>query len=519
MRRNRRLIWWLAARRSDAMQGRTLLPSSRVRSWGMAALVGGLVLACYWPALRGGLVWDDEAHVTRPDLRSCAGLGRIWFDMRATQQYYPVLHSAFWIEHRLWGDATLGYHLVNVLWHAAACCLLAVVLRRLWEPEQAASPGTGRAIPAGTEWLAALIFAVHPVCVESVAWISEQKNTLSLVFYLLAALAYLDFDSGRRRGSYVLALAFFLLALGTKTVTATLPAAILVVLWWRNGTLSWRRDVRPLIPWFLMAVVAGLFTAWVERAFVGAEGARFDLSAGQRLLLAGRVIWFYLGKLVWPADLMFIYPRWDVPVAAAGWYGCLGGALAVTAALWLIRRRTRGPLAGWLFFTGSLFPGLGFFNVYPFLFSYVADHFQYLAGLGIIATVAAGVSVVLAGSPPRIRAGGRALCALLVVTLAILANRQSRMYRDGETLYRVTLARNPDCWMAHNNLASVLATFPGREAEAIAHYEQALRIKPEYAEIHYNLGIQLARLPGHESEALAQYREALRLKPEYVDCL
>src|SRR5664280_2719814 len=147
MRRNRRLIWWLAARRSDAMQGRTLLPSSRVRSWGMAALVGGLVLACYWPALRGGLVWDDEAHVTRPDLRSCAGLGRIWFDMRATQQYYPVLHSAFWIEHRLWGDATLGYHLVNVLLHAAACCLLAVVLRRLWEPEQAASPGPGRCRP------------------------------------------------------------------------------------------------------------------------------------------------------------------------------------------------------------------------------------------------------------------------------------------------------------------------------------------------------------------------------------
>src|SRR5664280_510215 len=517
MRTIRGLIWWLAARRRGGMQRHTVLPSGRLKSWGMVALVCGLVLACYWPALHGGFVWDDQAHVTRPDLRSWAGLGRIWFEMRATQQYYPVLHSAFWIEHRLWGDATVGYHLMNVMLHAAACCLLAVVLRRLWEPERAASSGTGRAIPAGAEWLAALIFAVHPVCVESVAWISEQKNTLSLVFYLLAALAYLDFDSGRRRGSYVLALAFFLLALGTKTVTATLPAAILVVLWWRNGTLSWRRDVRPLIPWFLMAVVAGLFTAWVERAFVGAEGARFDLSAGQRLLLAGRVIWFYLGKLVWPADLMFIYPRWDVPAAAAGWYGCLGGALAVTAALWLIRRRTRGPLAGWLFFTGSLFPGLGFFNVYPFLFSYVADHFQYLASLGIIVTVAAGVTVVLAGAPSRIRGGGWALCALLVGTLAILANRQSRVYADAVTLYRATLARNPDCWMAHHNLAVILAKSPADEAEAVAHYQEALRLKPDSAGTHYDLANLLATLPGREAEAVAHYEQALRIKPDYVE--
>ena len=115
------------------MQSRTLPSSSRLKSWGMAGLVFGLVLLVYWPALRGGLVWDDEAHVTRADLRSWTGLGRIWFEARATQQYYPVLHSAFWVEHRLWGDATLGYHLLNGLLHATACCLFAVVLRRLME--------------------------------------------------------------------------------------------------------------------------------------------------------------------------------------------------------------------------------------------------------------------------------------------------------------------------------------------------------------------------------------------------
>jgi protein O-mannosyl-transferase len=516
----------------------------------MVALVFGLVLACYWPALHGGLVWDDDGHVTRPDLRSWAGLGRIWFDVRATQQYYPVLHSSFWIEHRLWGDATLGYHLINVLLHALSCCLLALILQRLLGARRAQPPdrlealslsngqacaptgridgnaagrGAGLLRPplassyVGAAWLAALIFAVHPVCVESVAWISEQKNTLALVFYLLAALAYLDFAVRRRRWSYGLALVLFALALGTKSVTATLPVAILVVLWWRNGRLSWQRDVGPLIPWFFLSMAAGLLTVWVERNVIGAEGARFDLSAGQRLLLAGRVIWFYLGKLAWPTDLMFIYPRWNAPAEAAGWYGWLVAASAITVVLWLARRRTRGPLAGWLFFVGSLFPALGFFNVYPFIYSYVADHFQYLASLGIIVSVAVGLAMVLAGAPAWIRTSGRLLCALLVLTLAILSNRQSRMYRDAETLYRETLKRNPACWMAHNNLAFGLATSPAGKAEAMAHYREALRIKPDYAEAHNNLAIELAKLPDRLPEAIEHYQQALRILPSFAE--
>jgi tetratricopeptide (TPR) repeat protein len=469
--------------------------------------------------LRGGLVWDDNAHVTRPDLRSWAGLGRIWFDVRATQQYYPVLHTAFWVEHRLWGAATPGYHLMNVLLHAAACCLLALVLRRLWRPGpvvdgRPADPGR---VPAGAEWLAALIFAVHPVCVESVAWISEQKNTLSLVFYLLAALVYLDFDARRRRWSYGLAFAFFFLALGTKTVTASLPAAILVVLWWRNGRLFWKRDARPLIPWFLLAGIAGFITVSIEHSVIGAQGAKFDLSAGQRVLLAGRVVWFYLGKLVWPADLMFIYPRWNVPAAAAGWLGWLVAGLALTVVFWLVRRRTRGPLAGWLFFVGSLFPALGFFNVYPFVFSYVADHFQYLACLGIIVTVAAGIAWILAVVAPWIRAIGRLLCALLVITLAVLANRQSGLYRDAENLYRQTLAQNPACWMAHNNLGLALSKVPGRTSEVISHYEAALRINPDLAEAHINLGLVLSNIPGRLPDAISHYEAALRINPNLAE--
>ena len=479
-------------------------PTARPGIWGMVAVVFGLVLGCYWPALRGGLVWDDPAHVTAPELRSVAGLGRIWTDVRATQQYYPILHSAFWIEHRLWGDATLGYHVVNVLLHAASCCLLALFLRRLWR---------GSGVPAGAEWLAALLFVVHPVCVESVAWISEQKNTLSLLFYLLAALVYLDFVDERKPAAYACALFFFLLALATKSVTATLPGALLVVLWWRQGRLEWKRDVTPLLPWLVIGAGAGLFTVWVERSVVGAVGAVYDLSLLQRALLAGRAIWFYLGKLVWSADLIFVYPRWDVPVAGAAWAVSLLAAISVTAILWRLRRRSRGPLAGWLFFVGTLFPALGFFNIFPFVYSYVADHFQYVPMLGVIVPVAAGLARLAAGSAPTLRLAARGAALLLVAGLAVLSNRQSALYRSGETLYRATLEKNPACWMAHNNLATLLSRQPGHELEAIAHYESALPGNPHRSEVEYNLAKLLARLPGRTAEAQTHYEHALALDP------
>jgi len=493
------------------MQKGAVWPGGRLKNGGWAVLIFGLVLACDWPALHGALVWDDAAHVTRPDLRSWSGLGRIWFEVGATQQYYPVLHSAFWIEHRLWGDATLGYHLANILLHAASCCLFALILRRLWHTDSTAS-----GISRGAEGFAAAIFAVHPVCVESVAWISEQKNTLSLLWYLLSALAYLEFATRRQRWVYWLALAFFLLAVGTKSVTATLPAALLVVLWWKRGRLCWKYDARPLVPWFFVAAVAGLFTVWAERKLIGAEGAAFDLSAGQRLLLAGRVIWFYLGKLGWPARLMFVYPRWQVAVGA-GWLAGVGGAVAVTAACWSVRRRSRGPLAGWMFFVGSLFPALGFFNVYPFLFSYVADHFQYLASLGVIATMVGGITPLLAKASSAVRRSGGIAGGLLLAGLVLLSNRQSHIYRDSETLYRATLALNPACWMARNNLAVELMKSRAGVAEALVHYEQALRLNPAYAETHNNYANLLATLPGREPEALAHYEQALRLRPDFVD--
>jgi tetratricopeptide (TPR) repeat protein len=297
-------------------------------------------------------------------------------------------------------------------------------------------------------------------------------------------------------------------------VTVTLPAALLVVGWWRRGRLSWRREGVPLAPWFVLSAAAGLVTVWVERTFIGAQGAAFALGFTQRWMLVGRQIWFYVGKLVWPANLIFIYPRWRVD--AAGWWqgGYLMGVVALTAALWWWRRRSRAPLAAWLFFVGSLFPTLGFFNVFAFIYSYVADHWQYLASLGAFALAAAGLARALAAAPAAIARAGRMLVLLSLTGLGALTWRQCRMYRDAETLYRATLDRNSSCWMAHNNLGAVL-TRSGRAAEALEQFDAALPLAPPFAEIQFNRGdalVMLGRLP----EAAGAYEAAIRLQPAYA---
>jgi tetratricopeptide (TPR) repeat protein len=454
--------------------------------------------AAYWPALHGGMVWDDSAHVTPRSLRSLHGLWRIWFELGASQQYYPLLHSAFWIEHRLWGDAVLGYHLTNVFQHALCACMVVMIVRFL------RLPGA---------WLAGFIFALHPVCVEAVAWISEQKDTLSGVFYLASALVYLHFDESRKRWQYAWALALFVFALMTKSVTATLPAAILVVFWWQRGRLDWRRDVLPLLPWFVIGASAGLFTAWVEATYIGASGAGYQLSFLQHLLLLGRVICFYAGKILWPLDLIFSYPLWTLDPRV--WWQYLY-PLAVTVAtgvlLLLARRNRRGPLAGFLFFAGTLFPVLGFLHVFPFKYSYVADHFQYLASLGIIVPVA---WVVADGIPNLSRPGKNTIGVAVIAILGVLTLRQASLYRDPETLYRATLARNPESWMTHNNLGIYLTTMPGRMNDAVEEFQAAIRIRPDHTKAHMNLGNVWLQTPGRLTDAIAEYDAALQLEPNY----
>lgn len=491
-----------------------------------AAALGivAITVLAYAPALRGGFIWDDDHHVTdNQTLRSADGLKAIWLEPRALPQYYPLVHTSFWVEYHLWKLRPFGYHLTNVLLHAGSALLFWRILHRL------SVPGA---------YVAAVVFALHPVHVESVAWITERKNVLSGFFYLGAALAYLRFApsggsdaapaiKGPRRHRwlwYSVAYLLFLCALFGKTVTWSLPAAMLLILWWRFGRVG-MRDVAALVPFFLTGAALGLVTAWLEVHHVHAEGPQWDLSFLEKCLLAGRAVCFYLSKLLLPTHLCFIYPRWHIDAHA--WWQYLFPMVVILAilVLWFARRRTgKGPVAGLLFFVGTLFPGLGFFNVYPMRFSYVADHFQYHASLGVITLVVASLHKVLGPLPTRYRMsrgrddsrGRPALLPLVAwVTIAlglgVATWRQTHNYKDLETLWQATLAENSAAWLAYSNLGMVMVDM-GRTDEALTLLTQALKLEPENAQLRLAFGFALLRA-GRLEESHAELRNVVAMVP------
>ena len=449
--------------------------------------------------MNGGFIWDDDDYVQdNLTLRSLEGLGQIWFQPGATRQYYPLVHTTYWLEYRLWGLDPTGYHVVNVILHALSAVLVWRLLIRLKVPGA---------------WAAAALFALHPVHVESVAWITERKNTLSGAFYLSAAWAYLRYEGTRSPRLYWAALFLFATALLSKTVTCTLPAALLLVLWWKDQT-SIRRTAVSLAPFFALGIAMSGMTVWMEKHSVGAWGPEWDLSLVERGLIAGRALWFYAAKLLVPLDLIFIYPRWAIDATAVWQYLYPVGALGVGVLLWAFRERLgRGPLTGVLFFAGTLTPALGFFNFYPMLYSFVADHFQYLASLGLLVLVAAG------GHRAWTRLGqpmlGPVALALILAVCGLLTWRQGRVYADLETLWRDTLQKNTGAWIAHNNLANILKERSQLD-QAIGHYRQALLLKPGSAQIHLNLA-DAHQARGESTAALRHYRRALKTEPDRVE--
>ena len=472
----------------------------------LALLLVAMTLATYVPAMGGGFIWDDDDYVLHnPTLRTAGGLAQIWFQLGATRQYYPMVHTSYWIEYRLWGLEPTGFHVVNVLLHALSAVLLWRVLALLRVPGA---------------WGGAAIFALHPVHVESVAWITERKNVLSGAFYLGAAWAYLRYslqEGGKAAGSrgyYVAALALFAGALFSKTVTCSLPAALLLILWWKRGRIE-RRETLDLAPFFgLGAVLAGV-TVWMEKHSVGTWGEHWDLNLVERCLIAGRALWFYAGKLCMPINLTFIYPRWSIDAADWIQYVFPVGATAALVLLWIFRRRLgRGPLVAVLFFAGTLFPALGFFNVYPMLYSFVADHFQYLASLGLIVLATALGWEAAQRFGCRGQALGRGVLIALLVMCGTLTWRQGYAYADLETLWRDTLAKNADAWIAHNNLANLLKA-RGQLDEAVRHYRRALLLEPGFARVYVNLGEAL-KARGEPEGAEKIYRRALAVDPTYA---
>jgi len=463
-----------------------------------------LTVVAYLPVLRAGYIWDDDDYITRNEtLRSVDGLRQIWLVPRALPQYYPLVHTTFWCEYHLWGLSPYGYHVVNVLLHATSALLLWRLLLRLRVPGA---------------WWAAAIFAVHPVMVESAAWITERKNVLSLTLALAALHAYLRFEplaaadatpaspNSSRWRWYALALVLFVAALLSKTVVATLPAVIVVLMWWRRGALR-RHDLIPLIPFFALGIALGLTTAWLERYHVGAVGDDWSLTPVQRLLLAGRVLWFYAGKLAFPYPLAFFYPRFVIDDHALWQYLFPLATVTLIAGLWWQRARLgRGPLAAVLIFAGVLFPALGFFDVYPFRYSFVADHFQYHASIALIALVSAGAGAAAARFSPQGRIVCVILATLLLTALAVMTFRQAGNYQNLEALYRDTIHKNPGGWVAYMNLSTELET-QDRFDEALPLAREAARLKPDEPAVHSNLGSTLLNLGESQGFAPGQLEE------------
>jgi protein O-mannosyl-transferase len=480
-----------------------LFPSRR-RAFIFALVLAALTILVYRPAWNGGFLWDDDDYITKNELLTAPdGLRRIWFSLDSPSQYFPLTYSTFRLERALWGLNPTGYHWVNLLLHVANALLVWAVLFRLKVPGA---------------WLAGAIFALHPVQAESVAWITERKNVLMGFFFLLTLLAWIAFVDGRTKRPrlfYGLALILYLLALSAKTTACTLPAALFLILWLQKKPVSWKR-IFQIIPFLVLGIAMGVLAMWWERYHQGTSRGVFTfLSPIERVLVACRAVSFYLSKLIWPSNLTFIYPRWNIaPTHLLNYVWLLAGVIVCVAIYFLRRYVGRSVEVATAFFVATLSPVLGFIMLYTFRYTFVADHYQYLACIGPIALASAGlVNLADTSKNSRTLISSAALC--VVALLATLTWQQAAMYGNIETLWRTTLSRNPGCWMAHNNLGIVLFE-KGQLDDAIAHYRTTLQMQPNFWDADYNLGTALLR-KGKVDEAIFYCDKAIRMQPNDPD--
>jgi tetratricopeptide (TPR) repeat protein len=513
---------------------------SRQREWLWAFLLIALVFVSYARVFNAGFIWDDESHLTRnPCIVGPLGLKEIWTSTRAV--YYPLVLTTFWIVHKVVGLSPWPHHLLNVLLHASSAVLLWRVLRQL---------------NVRGAWLGAALWALHPVMVQSVAWVTELKNTQSGFFYLLSIFCFLKSHgtiqgrpvsrsllqrTGDRRSLlFASSLVFFILATLSKPSVVMLPVVLFLCIWWQIGRTH-LRDVVALAPFVLISALASVWTIFEQKFHAGATGTEWAQTWPDRIIIAGRAIWFYLAKLIWPHPLIFIYPRWEIDSSQPTGYLPLLAALAGLLALWLNRARwSRAIFFAAAYYVVSLFPVLGFFSVYFFRYSFVSDHFQYLASMGPLALAGAGIvtgcsrlaasrhlsalpSTSRQATPQGSGVAGNAVattplvgtCGVVLLLLVALTWRQTAVYHNLVTLYTATLTRNPGCWMAHYNLGIALNE-QGDPDGAISHYREAVDLWPGYAEAHYNLGRLLAQ-KGLVDEAIAHYEKALEINPSDAD--
>ncbi|MGD0388444.1 MAG: hypothetical protein ABSC42_05755 [Tepidisphaeraceae bacterium] len=449
-----------------------------------AAVLGLIALVAFWPAINGTFLWDDDQYVTQNKaLQDVSGLKQIWKIPPGTIQYYPLTFTLLWVEHQIWGNNSLGYRVVNLLMHAGAAVVLWRLLRRL-------------SIPGA--WAAAAIWAVHPLQAESVCWISECKNVLSGLLAIGSALFFLEFaglrdpDSKHRVWNlredwqaYLISVGLFLLAMLAKTVVVFLPVAVLAVLWCKRR-LSIGRIVAAA-PMLIIGAALAMETSRLEtdpNGPVGASGPDWQLSFLQRLLISGRDVWFYVAKLALPIHQSFVYRRF-VPDSgdARQWAYLIAAGIVLLVLAAGGGKLGRGPLAAAICYLALLFPALGFFDVYPFRFSFVADHFQYLAGIPLIVLAVAVAARILGplwkrqAAPADEAATGNSaaiatLVSILLVVLGTAAWLRADVFTTSSLLWQDVLRddKNPQSWLAAYNLARI------RQTEAGAAFDDADRL-------------------------------------------
>jgi Flp pilus assembly protein TadD len=473
--------------------------------WGLILILS--VILTYTPVWQTGFIWDDDAILTaNPCIVGPLGLKEIWTTRAA--DICPLVLTTFGVEHALWGLEPLPYHLVNVLMHGACAVLLWRVLRSL---------------RVQGAWLGAALWALHPVAVESVAWITEMKNTESGVFFLLSILFFVrwlrakELDGRTGAGwNYALTLLFAALAMACKSSTVILPVVLCLCAWWMEGRWHWRNAAR-VVPIFLMSIAASALSIWTQGLQLATvTDPQWVRTWPERLATAGDAVWFYLGKLLWPHPLISIYPRWQIDAGQWVSYLPLLAVIVTLSIFWLKRELwSRACFFAFAYFMAALLPVLGLIDNPIFRYSLVFDHFQYLGSIGPLALAGTGLARFSDFIIPKKPLLQSTLCAGLLVILGMASWQRTWVYESQETLWTDTLAKNPNCWVGHSSLGAALFQ-KGQLDEAVAQYQKALKINPNYAEAHSNLGAALFQ-KGQLDEAVAQYQKALKINPNYVE--
>ncbi|MBF0279914.1 MAG: tetratricopeptide repeat protein [SAR324 cluster bacterium] len=479
--------------------------SDNLRFIGALLFLAALTVIAYAPVMDAGSIIDDEKYyINDPLVNASDGLFSIWlkpFQNNGVWPYIPITRSTFWLERQIGGLNLAVGHWGNVLFHCLAAALLGMILRFLH---------------VRGALIISFCFALHPIHVQSVAWITERKNVVAAVFFFLTLWGFVNFEKKKKTTWYWLTLAFYAGALLSKTSTIMLPLIFVILRYWQRTSWS-RTDFQILLPFFLLAGGAGSARIWFEIHAFGAVGEAYTRSFLERLLTAGHIPFFYLSKIVFPHPLIFTYPKWVIDPGHFFLYFPLLG-LFVTMLLLLLKYRSWGSpiFLGLAAYGVLLFPVMGFFNNAWTKFSFVTDHWVYLPSIPLVILLLQGVLQFLDYFKKFKfhRIGSAGLGMLFILFLGGMTWHQASIYENRKTLWQTTIQDNPNSWLAYGELARAY-TDDRQFEQALQNYSKALAIR-KYPEAFHNRALTYFNLNRYDL-ALGDYNQALRLNPKYTE--